>query len=299
MDSSKFQFKTPVLLIIFNRLDTTKKALEAIKKVKPPQLFIAADGPRNNKEKEKTDKVRNYVLENIDWKCTIKTLFRTKNLGCKYGPSGGIKWFFEHVEQGIILEDDCFPDQSFFRFCQELLEKYKDEEDVMLISGDLFLDNFKFKNNYLFSNHIGTWGWATWRRAWKKCDLEFKEYNKIKKEGRLKEYYPSIFERIIVKKRVKDCIQNKIAAWDFPWSISIRLNNGISVIPSVNMVQNIGFSDATHTHENKWDRIFMDKPAKEMSFPLKHLQTKKICKKYDSAAIRNEIKRMILKKLPF
>src|SRR6056297_619848 len=125
------QFETPVLFLIFNRLDTTKQVFEEIRKAKPKQLFIAADGPRTKQEKEKTDAVRKYVLDNIGWKCSVKKLFRNKNLGCKYAVSGAIDWFFENVEQGIILEDDCLPSQSFFRFCEELLEKYKDDERVM------------------------------------------------------------------------------------------------------------------------------------------------------------------------
>jgi len=131
----KFGLTTPVLYLAFNRLGTVKKTFPEIRKAKPRQLFISCDGPRTKEEREKTDAVRKYILDNIDWKCNVKTLFRNKNLGCKYAVSSAIDWFFKNVKQGIILEDDCLPSQSFFRFCQEMLERYKDDERIMQISG--------------------------------------------------------------------------------------------------------------------------------------------------------------------
>ncbi|MBC8435307.1 nucleotide-diphospho-sugar transferase, partial [archaeon] len=135
---NKFELTTPVLYLVFNRPGYVKKTFPEIRKAKPMQLFIGADGPRNSEEKKKTDAVRKYILENIDWKCDVKTLFRKENLGCKHAVSGAINWFFKNVEQGIILEDDCLPDQSFFRFCQELLAKYENSKQVMQINGTNF-----------------------------------------------------------------------------------------------------------------------------------------------------------------
>jgi hypothetical protein len=121
MKSQSSKLSTPLLFLVFNRLDTTKKVFEEIRRAKPNKLYVAADGPRNDQEKDKTDAVRKYILENIDWKCKVKTLFREKNLGCKYAVSGAIDWFFNNEEMGMILEDDCLPSQSFFRFCQDML----------------------------------------------------------------------------------------------------------------------------------------------------------------------------------
>ena len=134
--------KSPVLFLVFNRPDTTRRVLEAIRQAQPSQLFIAADGPREGKsgEAEKCADVRRIVNEGIDWDCEVKTLFRDKNLGCKVAVSRAIDWFFEHVEEGIILEDDCLPHPTFFRFCEELLNKYRDDERIGQISGD----NFQF-----------------------------------------------------------------------------------------------------------------------------------------------------------
>jgi len=157
--------KTPVLFLIFKRLDTTKQVFEQIKKAKPPRLYIAADGPRDyvEGEAEKVKAAREYVLSNIDWNCEVKTLFREKNLGCGKAVSEAITWFFENEEQGIILEDDTVPSQSFFWFCEELLNRYKDEKKVWHIGGTNFQDGIiRGNGDYYFSalNHI--WGWASW-----------------------------------------------------------------------------------------------------------------------------------------
>lgn len=164
---------TPVLLIIFKRPDTTRQVLQAIRQVKPRQLFVAADGPRPDHpdEAEKCHQTR-AVIEEVDWKCEVQTLFQQRNLGCGPGPVTGpvtaITWFFHNVEQGIILEDDCLPDLSFFRFCEELLDRYRYTEQIMHISGNNFLYGRKRGSaSYYFSKYTHVWGWATWRRAWK------------------------------------------------------------------------------------------------------------------------------------
>ena len=161
-------FETPILFITFNRPDTTKRVFEAIKKIKPKKLFISADGPRENKvgEKQKCLTVRS-IFDNIDWDCEVKTLFQEKNLGCKIAATTAVTWFFQSVEEGIIIEDDCLPNKSFFLFCQKMLATYRKHEAIMHISGT----NFQFGNkrgeaSYYFSRCIHMWGWATWRRAW-------------------------------------------------------------------------------------------------------------------------------------
>ena len=123
--SPPYSLNTAVLFLVFNRLDTSKQVFQAISQAKPPRLYVAADGARVSKEgeSEKVQAVRDYIMQNIDWKCEVKTLFRDENLGCKYAVSGAITWFFQNEEQGIILEDDCLPNQSFFWFCEELLER--------------------------------------------------------------------------------------------------------------------------------------------------------------------------------
>jgi len=252
--------KKPILFIIFNRPETTKKVFEAIRQSRPPTLFVAADGPRENKigEKELCNETRK-IVEKIDWPCEVKTLFREKNLGCKIGVSSAINWFFQHVEGGIILEDDCVPDQSFFVFCEEMLEKYKNNYEIMHINGT----NFQFGNkrgnaSYYFSRCPSVWGWATWKRAWAKYDINMKyleEYSKTKKIYKLfksrvvGDFWISLFRHIIKK---------NIDTWDAQWAYSVMRSNGIAITPNTNLIENIGFGeDATHTKKN--DNICMQK----------------------------------------
>ncbi|MEM4330485.1 MAG: hypothetical protein QW273_00555 [Candidatus Pacearchaeota archaeon] len=268
MKIKKFKLTTPVLFLIFNRLETTKKVFAEIRKARPTKLYIAADGPRNEEEKKKTDAVRKYVLENIDWPCKVKTLFRDNNLGCKYAVSGAISWFFENEEQGIILEDDCLPSQSFFRFCQELLERYKNDERVMQISGTNVEKISKIKEDYFFSNCFNAWGWATWRRAWKNYDVEIKEWKKIRFSKNfleiVKDY--SFLDKIKSWRLYQLTYAGKIDTWDYQWILCCLINKGLCIIPKKNLITNIGFKKGTHTTNYKEK----DKSLKrfELNFPL-------------------------------
>ena len=246
-------FKTPILFLIFNRPDTAERVFAEIKKNRPERLFIASDGPRENKEGEKeiVEKTRKMILDMIDWDCEVKTLFREKNLGWKVAVSSAIDWFFEQVEEGIILEDDCLPDQSFFGYCEELLEKYRDDERIMMISGDNFQkEDADMIESYYFSKNIHIWGWATWRRSWQKYDVNMKTYPEFKKQRKmqdiykslsLQEYFVSIFDAVFA---------GKIDTWDYQWEYAIWENNGLNVMPNINLISNIGFGiNATHTKE--------------------------------------------------
>src|SRR3989304_2636082 len=161
MAQKEFILTAPVLFLTFNRPEETKRVFEEIKKAKPKQLFIASDGPRESRPEEKIviTELRAHLLKNIDWRCKIKTLFRDKNFGCRKSVSGAIDWFFSHVEKGVILEDDCLPSQSFFRFCQELLERYKDDKRIMQISGTNVEGISKIEESYFFSRTYNVWGW--------------------------------------------------------------------------------------------------------------------------------------------
>lgn len=242
---------TAVLFLIFNRLETTKQVFQKIRIAKPPRLYIASDGARANKKGEDTEieLVRKYVLENIDWDCQIKTLFRDQNLGCKYAVSSGISWFFEYEENGIILEDDCLPSISFFWYCEYLLNKYDDDLRVWHISGDNFLNHqFNIAESYYFSKFCHIWGWATWANRWNSYDVKIESYPLLKKRNLMKsifihnkdnKYWLRIFEQIY---------NNKIDTWDYQWVYTIFINNGLCINPSVNLISNIGFgTDATHT----------------------------------------------------
>jgi hypothetical protein len=239
--------KTPVLFLIFNRLETTKKVFDEIRKAKPPRLYIASDGPREYKagELEKVKAVRDYVLNNIDWNCEVKTLFREKNLGCGRAVSGAITWFFENEEMGIILEDDCLPSQSFFWFCEELLKRYKDDMKIWRIGGCNFQDGIKRGDgDYYFSAISHIWGWASWANRWKYYDFELKNMNS---DRFIKNYWKGsalrYWKRIFWKMKNKE-----IDTWDYQWLFTMWYHQGLGITPNVNLISNIGFkSDATHT----------------------------------------------------
>lgn len=240
--------KTAVLFLTFNRLDTTKQVFEAIRRAKPPRLYVAADGPRESKqgEAEKVKSVREYVMNNIDWDCDVKTLFRDKNLGCKLAVSSAITWFFENEEMGIILEDDCLPSQSFFWFCEELLERYKDDKRIAHIGGCNFQKGIKRGDaDYYFSIYNHVWGWASWANRWKEYDVDLKDFNDdsflhiIHQNHSAKKYWQKIF------KAMKN---QEIDTWDYQWTFTLWKNNWLAITPNLNLISNIGFGDyATHT----------------------------------------------------
>lgn len=242
-------FKTPILLLTYTRLDTTVKVFERIKEQKPKYLFVASDGPRNDRVEDitKIAMVKEYVLNNIDWDCEIKTLFRDDNLGCGLAVSGAISWFFEQVEYGIILEDDCLPDSDFFSFCEETLEYYKSNDNIWAISGTNLQGGIKRGNDsYYFSNYGGIWGWATWARAWKHYDYQMKDLDKLLSVNFLSEIFnekdQQNFWTGILKKA------KHIDTWDYQWHYITWLYKGISIVPNVNLVRNIGFdNEGTHT----------------------------------------------------
>lgn len=294
---ANFNLTTPVLYLVFNRLDFVKKTFPEIQKAKPKQLFIACDGPRTPEEKKKTDAVRKYILENINWKCEVKTLFRDKNLGCKYAVSGAIDWFFENVKQGIILEDDCLPDQSFFRFCEEMLEKYGDDEKVMSISGQNILGKFKIRGDYLFSKYFYCWGWATWKDSWGEMDLEMDSYKNINKKN-IKELFPGFFEKYLWIKRCDDNIYGRINSWATSFLFSQIYHKRLCVVPRDNLVENIGFSKlSTHTKENKYDLKYLHCLKNNIIFPLRHPESVKHGKEFDKNVVFQDLKRIFLKRL--
>ncbi len=258
------QLSTPILFIVFNRPDTTEQVFQAIRNIRPAKLYIAADGPRTNKEgeDEKCNETRK-ITENIDWPCDVFRKYSDKNLGCKMGVSSAISWFFEHEEMGIILEDDCLPHPSFFPFCQELLGKYKDVDEVKMITGDNFFFGKKFGDeSYYFSYFQNIWGWATWRRVWNTNDLDMVDLDSYLASKDFKELYNKDMQRHWEKlfRHVKN---KKIDTWDTQWSYTVLKASGLTIIPNVNLISNIGFGEnATHT---KKDDILLSRiPVEEI-----------------------------------
>jgi hypothetical protein len=211
-------------------------------------------------------------VEKVDWKCDVLKNYSEVNLGCGTRPATGISWVFEHVDEAIILEDDCVPHPTFFRFCEDLLEKYRDDKRVMLISGNNYLPNLRpTPYSYSFYRNLGMWGWATWRRAWCYHDMEIKLWPDLRdttwllellRDPKAAEYWHKIFDQVYAAHGDIDC-------WDYQWTFAIWAQNGLAIWPSTNLVSNIGFGvDATHTKsiENRLNSF----PTVRMSFPLKH-----------------------------
>lgn len=238
----------PVLFMFFNRPDTTKKVFEEIRKARPRKLFLASDGPRNDAEKKKVQDLREYILKNINWKCDVKKLFRERNLGCKLAVSQAITWFFRNVESGIILEDDCLPNSSFFTFCEELLKKYKNDERIMMITGTNYFTKVNIPESYLFSRHPNIWGWATWGRAWDKYDIDIKAWDSIKKKKYLDYLLRDKFATKYYEINFDYMRQKFVDTWDYQWVFACLFNNGLCITPKVNLISNIG---ATGAHASK------------------------------------------------
>lgn len=243
---------TPVLFLIYNRPEYTKKVFDSIKKTKPKKLFIHADGPKKDDPKDLDLCIETRkVMSQIDWDCEVKTLFRDENLGCKLGMSGGISWFFNEVEEGIILEDDCLPDQSFFGYCEILLSKYRNEESVMMISGSNPAVSVNVNTDYFFSYFYHIWGWATWRRSWKKFDIEISTWPKLRDSGFLEKKFPTNEVNRTFLKQMFDQIYGKPASvWGVQWTYTCLTNNGFAILPKHNMISNIGFV-GTHKMNDK------------------------------------------------
>jgi len=267
--------ETPILLLVFNREDTTQQVFEAICRQKPKYLFIAADGARKNKpgEAEICKRVRSIVTK-VDWDCEVKTLFRDENLGCKIAVSEAISWFFNQVEYGIILEDDCLPDPSFFPYCEELLLRYKDDDRIGHISGNCFFPEAVDKNySYDFCSFSHIWGWASWRRVWKNYDVNFSYWDEAQKDKyKRKSLFKNYWEKVYFSSFISDTLKGDrgINTWDVQYSYMLRVQNQLSIYPAVNLVTNIGlFSEnATHTVSKKATKLYVI--SEPILFPLKH-----------------------------
>lgn len=279
---------TPILFLIFNRPDTTQKVFNQIKKVKPKYLYVAADGPRENVfgEKEKTAETRS-IINQVDWDCKVYTLFRDENLGCKYSVSSSITWFFDQVIEGIVLEDDCFPDLSFFYFCEELLEHYRYDRTISFIGGNCFQkETFSKKESYYFSKYAHIWGWASWKRVWKTYDVDMKDYNDSLFENKIAPVFNSKAEKNYWKNVFDLTGMGKKNTWDYQLTYALWKNKGISIIPCKNLIINLGFqNNSTHFFLN--DSTKSGLKLNSLSFPLVHPHTIEIDKGADDYTFKN------------
>ena len=266
---------TPVLIIIFNRPDKAKLVFEAVMNAEPAELYIFADAPRaNNKDDIQLCEAARNVTENICWDCTVHRYYADHNLGCGLGPYTAISWMFEHEEEGIILEDDCVPNNDFFEFCQELLAKYKAEERIMSISGLNFEICSETRADYYFTHYNNTLGWATWKRVWDMFDYSLNDFDEKVCFSKVKEvvlydayarYWTRVFEQIVTGEET--------TAWDAQFMYLSLMHDGVHIYPQKNLVKCIGFDDdATHTKNiDKTHRlVYGTHEFYNISFPLCH-----------------------------
>jgi hypothetical protein len=269
--------------MVFNRPFTTLQVFEKIRQARPSKLYVFSDGSRDGYEgeKERVAKVRE-IATTVDWPCDVKTLFHEQNLGCKKGCITAINWFFDNEEKGIILEDDCLPHIDFFNFCENLLSLYVDDERVSFISGSNF-QNGKWVGDasYYFSKYPHLWGWATWRDRWKKYEVgNMKFWPAFKNSKEFYEKMPDKVEQRFWKNIFNLMFLNKIDTWCYPLNASVWYRGGLTVIPNVNLISNIGFGDnATHTKNNN------DKFSKMPVYELKSLVHPK---KIDSDSVADQ-----------
>jgi hypothetical protein len=265
------QLETPVALMVFNRPEPTRLVFAAVAAARPTRLLVVADGPRSDKEGERQlcDAVR-AIVSKVDWPCKVETNFSEENLGCRRRVISGLDWVFSLVDEAIIIEDDCLPDPTFFPYCAELLERYRDCEQVGIISGfNPIQHTLPFPYSYYFTRMVQIWGWATWRRTWQRYDASLTAWPAIK-QGRLLEK---------VWREPKICklwtgIFDKVHAgvgpdsWDYQLVYSLWTQNLLNVVPSRNLIQNIGF-DEEATHTKKADPGLKIQ-AQNLDFPITH-----------------------------
>lgn len=268
---SEFQLNTPVAFIIFNRPDTTERVFAEIAKAKPPKLLVVGDGPRASRVGE-ADRVAatRAIIDRVDWVCEVLTNFSEINLGCKRRVSSGIDWVFDQVEEAIILEDDCLPHPTFFRFCEELLGRYRHDQRISQINGINFQFGHRINNDsYYFSNNCHIWGWASWRDRWQNnYDVDMKSWPQIRDEGRLADWVCSQAEQDYWGRIFEQGYQGKVDTWDYQWDFACRLNGQVAVLPNRNLISNIGFGqNATHTTGGS---VLSNMQEEEMQFPLRH-----------------------------
>lgn len=241
--------KTPVLLLGFNRPSETRQVAEAIVAAGVESVYFGVDGPRegNERDLDLTAQVRE-VADYLRVHTVVTTLFRHENLGCAVAVSEAISWFFSEVEEGIILEDDCVPSQDFFPYCTEILDRFRDDPTVMLVSGYNKQGSWtRSGHSYFYSNFGGIWGWATWRRAWEHFDLEMPLLDELVASGCLEDLLGGRLARLR-EQQFTSAADGQVNTWDFPWAYARNIRSGLAVVPEVNLVRNIGFGpNATHT----------------------------------------------------
>ena len=260
---------TSVALLVYRRPDLTARVFAEIAAARPPMLLVISDWPDRPEDQARCLEARRIATQ-VDWPCEVRTCFATEHMGCRLRVASGLDWVFREVEEAIVLEDDCLPHPSFFTFCEEMLERFRNDPRVGHISGSNFQKGFRrTPYSYYFSRHISVWGWATWRRAWRDYDVGMKLWPEVRAGGWHRALYASAHEARRAEKLYDVLYAQGLDTWDYQWQFSRLIQASLAVTPCVNLIANIGFRpDGTHTrylHDP-----FADLPVQELPFPLHH-----------------------------
>lgn len=274
-----YQVKTPIAFFIYNRPALTKKVFAEIAKARPSKLFIVADGPSTNSNSQLCEEARQITYE-INWPCEVRRNFSDIKLGCRRRISSGINWVFSQVEEIILIEDDILPHPSFFRYCDEMLERYRNNQQVMMVAGTNLFQIPHPEHSYFFSRYPGIWGWALWRRAWEKYDVNIGDWPLRKKGHEISKYFTDSLERKIFSAQWDDIYFEGFDTWDYQWDYCRLFSHGIGIVPGQNLITNLGWgADATHTRDENSSLAKL--PISNLEFPLKHPPNIELYKRYD------------------
>ena len=281
------KLNTAVLLITFNRPDVTRRVLDRILEMEPPVLYFFNDAPRagNQTDAERCAEIRK-MAEEISYSGIVKTRFESSNLGCKMGESTAMSWLFEHEERGIVIEDDILPSKEFFWYCEEMLEKYEDDPRVFSITGCNLLNEWNSgQQDYHFALFGSFWGWAGWSKIWKLYDVEMAKWKDPKIQRLVLNYLPTKHYRTLRKMEFDSLVEGVNSTWDFQFCLIHYLNHAMSVVPSVNMIENIGFNrdDAVHM---TGESVFSELKHHPVNFPLRHNSDMIPDMEYDDLVVR-------------
>lgn len=266
MSSLPPRCSVPVLLLVHRRAELAPRLLNVLRDVRPESIFLAADGPGEDAGCIAT---REAYLRGIDWPCDVQTRFLAERAGCRRAVSGAIDWAFELSDQVIILEEDCLPDPSFFPFCEEMLDRFQNENRVMQVCGSNLAGCIPTEGSYYFSRFGPIWGWATWRRAWQHYDVEMRSWPEFFQSARLRKLCPERFEAQWRSRVFKSVHKGLVDTWDYQWAFAKLRTGGVNVVPAINLVSNVGFGKgATHTINATDPRAAM--ATESMEFPLQH-----------------------------
>jgi hypothetical protein len=264
--------QTPVLLLFFNRPGHAAAVMNRVRDARPARVYAHVDGPRAGRaEEEALVEACRDLVRGIDWPCEVNTLFREQNMGLRDGVGDALNWFFSKEEFGIVLEDDCLPEPSFFPYCEELLHRYRDDERIMHITGSNVAEEYTNHSvdSYFFSRFSLVWGWASWRRAWEKMSPGLGGLNEFEESGSMRTLIPGYMARTYMMDKFRVTSRRENNSWAYAWFYSILKNDGLCIIPKINLVENVGVgdADATNTRTRLQHQLVR---AGSMTFPLHH-----------------------------